>query len=87
MRCKFNTRFLPLLVLGSTLFLSELFAQEKVEIALWGDSRGNKDNACSNIAHILLYKIPDWNFHVYCGDFTHDGTDAEATEPSLSRSR
>ncbi|MFZ1081490.1 MAG: metallophosphoesterase [Candidatus Kryptoniota bacterium] len=77
MRCKFNIRYLSLLLLLSfTLFQPGLFAQQKVKIALWGDSRENAENACSNIAHILLYKITDWDFQVHCGDLTHDGTDA-----------
>lgn len=46
---------------------------EKVKIAMWGDSRENRDNATSDIAHILLYKITDWDFMVHSGDFTHDG--------------
>ncbi len=53
-----------------------LLAQQEVKIALWGDSRENAENACSNIAHILLYKITDWTFQIHTGDFTHDGTDA-----------
>ena len=51
-------------------------AQQKVKIAIWGDSRENAENACSDIGHILLYKITDWTFQVHTGDFTHDGTDA-----------
>jgi len=69
------TLFLILLFV-STAFHSVLLAQQKVKIALWGDSRENMDNACSDIAHILLYKITDWDFQIHCGDFTHDGTDA-----------
>ena len=63
-------------LLTCVLFHSALFAQQKVKIALWGDSRENMDNACSDIAHILLYNITDWDFQIHCGDFTHDGTDA-----------
>jgi len=51
-------------------------AQQKVKIALWGDSRENAENACSNISHILLYDITDWTFQVHTGDFTHDGSEA-----------
>ena len=47
------TLFLILLFV-STAFHSVLLAQQKVKIALWGDSRENMDNACSDIAHILL---------------------------------
>ncbi len=50
-------------------------SSNKVKIALWGDSRENLDNATSDIAHILLYKITDWNFQVHTGDFTHDGSE------------
>ncbi len=77
MKCKLNHRFLCcLILLPSLLFQPGLFAQEKVKIALWGDSRENAENACSNIAHILLYDVRDWTFQVHTGDFTHDGTDA-----------
>jgi predicted phosphodiesterase len=48
-------------------------AQERIKIALWGDSRENLDNAATDIAHILLYKIRNWDFQVHTGDFTHDG--------------
>lgn len=65
-----------ILFVACTSFHSVLVAQQKVKIVLWGDSRENLDNACSDIAHILLYKITDWNFQIHCGDFTHDGTDA-----------
>ena len=64
------------LLLSCTVCQPCLFAQQKVKIALWGDSRENMDNACSDISHILLYNITDWNFQIHCGDFTHDGTDA-----------
>lgn len=77
MRCKINSKSLLLvLLLAFTSFQPALFAQQKVKIAFWGDSRENKNNACSDIAHILLYKITDWDFQIHCGDFTHDGTDA-----------
>ena len=51
----------------------QIFPQGKLKIALWGDSRENRDNAASEIAHVLLYKITDWDFQVHTGDFTHDG--------------
>lgn len=50
-------------------------AQQKVKIALWGDSRENRDNATTEIAHTLLYKITDWDFQVHTGDFTHNGSE------------
>lgn len=59
-----------------------LAAQQKVKIALWGDSRENAENACSNIAHILLYDVTDWTFQVHTGDFTHDGSE-EAWQRTL----
>jgi len=61
----------------SIIFLSTaipVHAQEQIKIALWGDSRENLDTATSDIAHILLYEITDWNFQVHTGDFTHDGS-------------
>jgi predicted phosphodiesterase len=54
-------------------FSVPITAQQKIKIALWGDSRENKDNATSDICHDLLYKITDWDFVVHTGDFTHDG--------------
>ena len=62
--------FLFLLILNLPI---SLFAQQKVKIALWGDSRENLDNAASDIARTLLYKITDWDFQVHTGDFTHNG--------------
>lgn len=50
-------------------------SQDKVKIALWGDSRSNKNNAAENIADILLHKITDWDFQVHSGDFTPGGED------------
>ncbi len=76
MRRKIIHRFTTLVVLAIALFQPVLFGQQKIKIALWGDSRENLDNACSDIAHILLYKITDWDFQIHCGDLTHDGTDA-----------
>jgi Calcineurin-like phosphoesterase len=58
------------LIVSLTIPLS---AQQKVKIALWGDSRENRDNATAEITHTLLYKITDWDFQVHTGDFTHDG--------------
>ena len=48
-------------------------AQEKVTVAIWGDSRENLDNACVQIADILLEKITSWDFQIHNGDFTHHG--------------
>jgi large repetitive protein len=50
-----------------------VLAQQKIKLALWGDSRENRDNAASDIARTLLYKVTDWDFQVHTGDFTHDG--------------
>jgi len=52
---------------------SFLAAQEKVTIAAWGDSRENLDNACEQIADVLLHKKTDWDFQIHNGDFTHHG--------------
>ena len=69
-----NKLFLIAVVFFVTLDMAiPVSAQEKVKIAIWGDSRENKDNATSDIAHTLLYKIPDWDFQIHNGDFTHDG--------------
>jgi large repetitive protein len=56
---------------------------KKIKIAIWGDSRENLDNACENIAGILLEKITDWNIQLHTGDFTHDGSNG-AWKRSLS---
>jgi hypothetical protein len=56
---------------------------KRVKIAIWGDSRENLDNACENIADILLNKITDWNVQIHTGDFTSDGSD-KAWKRSLS---
>ena len=52
-------------------------AQEKVTIALWGDSRENLDHACEQIAQVLEHQITDWDVQVHCGDFTHSGSEAD----------
>jgi hypothetical protein len=54
-----------------------LRAQEKVTVALWGDSRENLDNACENIASVLLNDITDWDVQVHTGDFTHHGSEED----------
>ncbi|MDZ7262772.1 MAG: metallophosphoesterase [candidate division KSB1 bacterium] len=53
------------------------YSSGKVKIAVWGDSRENKDNACEHIASILLHKITDWDFQIHTGDFTHAGEEAD----------
>ena len=52
-------------------------AQEKITIALWGDSRENLDNACENIAGILLRDTTAWDVQVHTGDFTHHGAEED----------
>ena len=52
-------------------------AQEKVTIAVWGDSRENLDHACEQIANILEHQITDWDVQVHTGDFTHHGTEED----------
>ena len=52
-------------------------AQEKVTVALWGDSRENLDNACEQIASVLLHDITDWDVQVHTGDFTHHGSEED----------
>jgi len=52
-------------------------AQEKVTIALWGDSRENLDHACDQIVDVLENQITDWDIQVHTGDFTHHGTEAD----------
>jgi|GEM_PF-1465754 len=49
----------------------------KVKLALWGDSRENLDQACENIASVLLKDITDWDVQVHSGDFTHGGTEKD----------
>lgn len=73
---KLKNRTLFTLILLLLFFLTQFVsAQDKIKIALWGDSRENKDNACENIAHILLNDVTDWTFQIHTGDFTHDGSD------------
>ncbi|MGD1045448.1 MAG: metallophosphoesterase [Bacteroidota bacterium] len=52
-------------------------AQEKVTIALWGDSRENLDHACEQIANVLEHQITDWDVQVHTGDFTHHGAEVD----------
>ncbi len=59
------------------------WGQDRVKIALWGDSRENRDNACEDIADILLHKITDWDFQVHTGDFSSRGRE-EDWQRSLS---
>ena len=55
---------------------SQARAQERVKIALWGDSRENRNGACEDIADILLYRITDWDFQIHTGDFTQNGSES-----------
>lgn len=68
--------YLELLIL-LLLLPFNAWAQDRVKIALWGDSRENKDNACENIADILLNQITDWDFQVHTGDFTSTGSEED----------
>jgi Calcineurin-like phosphoesterase len=52
-------------------------AQEKITIAVWGDSRENLDHACEQIANVLEHQITDWDVQVHTGDFTHHGSEAD----------
>lgn len=52
-------------------------AQQRIKIAVWGDSRENLDSACENIASILLTDITDWDIQVHTGDFTHKGSEKD----------
>lgn len=54
-----------------------LYAQERVKIALWGDSRENYLGACENIADYLLHEETDWDFQIHTGDFSHAGYDID----------
>ncbi len=54
-----------------------LTIEPKVTVALWGDSRENLDQACENIASILLHEITDWDVQVHTGDFTSNGTEED----------
>jgi hypothetical protein len=67
-----------LLFCGMSMILintTYLLAQEKVKIAIWGDSRENHLGACENITEYLLHEETDWDFQVHTGDFTHAGYD------------
>ncbi len=70
-----NRLLFLLTIISISIFVVRINAQQKVKIALWGDSRENLDNATSDIAHVLLYKIKDWDFQIHTGDFTHDGSE------------
>ena len=60
------------------LFLSDnARTQNKITIALWGDSRENLDHACEQIASVLEHQITNWDVQVHTGDFTHHGTEAD----------
>ena len=50
--------------------------RNNVTIAVWGDSRENLDNACEEIASILLNDVTGWDVQIHTGDFTHDGSAA-----------
>ncbi len=82
---KLKTKFISFLtaIFIISLFPLRLNAQEKIKIAMWGDSRENRDNATTEIAHTLLYNITDWDFQVHSGDFTHDGKE-ESWQRTLS---
>jgi hypothetical protein len=49
----------------------------RVKLAVWGDSRENRDNAVGQITSILLEDITDWDVVLHTGDFTHAGSAAD----------
>jgi Calcineurin-like phosphoesterase len=65
---------LPLFLILSLFGMFNLNAQNKIKIAIWGDSRENLDGATDNISDVLLNKITDWDFQIHTGDLTHDGS-------------
>lgn len=62
-----------LVAFATALVLFQTAALARVKIAVWGDSRENRDNATAQIADVLLHKITDWDFQIHTGDFTHRG--------------
>ena len=52
-------------------------AQEKITVALWGDSRENLDHASEQIATVLEHQMTEWDVQVHTGDFTRHGTEAD----------
>jgi predicted phosphodiesterase len=59
------------------LFASNLIANEKTTIAIWGDSKDNFLGATTNVADHLLYKTTDWDFQIHTGDFVTDGRESD----------
>ena len=53
-----------------SLNMSMLWAQDRVKIALWGDSRENYLAGCELVTRHLLYGTTDWDFQIHTGDFT-----------------
>src|ERR1035437_7893962 len=72
-------------VVFATLLAVTAGAQQKVKIAVWGDSRVNLDDGCAQIADVLLNKITDWDVQIHTGDFTHKGADADWQRSLLVR--
>ncbi|HTY37079.1 MAG TPA: metallophosphoesterase [Bacteroidota bacterium] len=54
-----------------------IFGQEKITVALWGDSRENLDHACERIASVLKAQSAEWDVQVHTGDFTHHGSEED----------
>ncbi len=70
------------LILFGLFFWTHAQSQDKVTIALWGDSKDNLDSACTEIASILLRDTASWDVQVHTGDFTLGG-EAKDWERSL----
>jgi calcineurin-like phosphoesterase family protein len=77
MKASWGIRSIARLLVVALFSYSTLVGQEKVTVALWGDSRENLDNACENIASVLLHDITDWDVQVHTGDFTHHGSEED----------
>lgn len=53
--------------------IADTSAQEKITIALCGDSRENLNHACKQIATVLKRQITDWDIQIHTGDFVFNG--------------
>ncbi len=76
----FTPATINVLIIDSNINIENITARQTsgtVCVAVWGDSRENKDNACVNIASILINDISWWDFQVHAGDFTSDGREED----------
>ena len=73
---RLQLQFVLFFLIYSLSSISNLWSQDRIRIAIWGDSKDNHLGACENITDHLLHEDTDWDFQIHTGDFTDTATDS-----------